>query len=473
MASEDDLDILAWTMLGEAAGEGSQGMADVGHVILNRLNNGKYGSSITDVAKAPKQFSTWNSGSGGNNPTGRYPKDSAEFQRARELAAQVVAGTIPGPPGRPLDYNAPSVSPYWADSKAKHGTYERNGHVFYPSVPVPKGEIPNTVGTALSTTRTPPAVPPRRPDTVASALRKPTSAADGLALNPVARPASAPMFDGEYSALNQGMMRMPAPEATWGMNLDRPPIPAMPSPQMAGLRATRPDTQLAANQAAEQMRSRANIGQPPITRMAQSVPMPAMPASLPSAPRGGSSVMDDYAYNTRPFMPQVNANAADRLVAEAGLPELYGTGGIGGVGGNAVAPIPFQRPGQFSLPTLTNPMALPTAGQLSAATGFRGQSMQRPTMPPMPFARPNQRTAPMPMPANMRPQQLARATARAPVPMPSRPVVRTPQNVQPQRPPLEILVQGSNTSQPQQQAERRAWGTPNERTYDPDTAQWR
>lgn len=155
MASNNDLDILAWTMLGEAGGEGPNGMGDVGHVILNRLETGKYGSSISEVARANKQFSTWNTGEGGNNPRGRYPKNSAEFKKAREIAEQVVAGAIPGPPGKPLDYHTPDISPYWADSKDKFGTYERNGHLFYASVPVPPGEIPNAVGTALSTTRPP------------------------------------------------------------------------------------------------------------------------------------------------------------------------------------------------------------------------------------------------------------------------------------------------------------------------------
>lgn len=154
MPSERDLDDLAWTMLGEAGGEGEGGMADVGHVILNRLENGRYGNSISEVARANKQFSTWNEGEGGNNPQGRYPKTSPEFKKARELAEQVVSGTIPGPPGKPLDYHTPDISPYWAESKNKFGTYERNGHLFYASVPTPPGELPQ-VGTAQSTTRGP------------------------------------------------------------------------------------------------------------------------------------------------------------------------------------------------------------------------------------------------------------------------------------------------------------------------------
>lgn len=153
MATEHELDVLAWTMLGEAAGEGPEGMSDVGHVVLNRLADGRYGSSIAEVAKANKQFSTWNSGAGGNNPQGRYPKNSPEFRRARELAEQVVSGAIPGPPGKPLDYHTPSISPYWADSKDRYGTYVRNGHQFYPSVPVPPADVPNAVASLTDSRR--------------------------------------------------------------------------------------------------------------------------------------------------------------------------------------------------------------------------------------------------------------------------------------------------------------------------------
>ena len=265
--ADDDLDILAWTMLGEAGGQGQGGMADIAHVVLNRLNTGKYGSSIQDVALAPKQFSTWNSGSGGNDPKGKYPKSSSEFQRARQIAEQVIAGQIPGPPGRPLDYNAPSIKPYWADSKSQHGTYERNGHVYYPSVPVPPGELPE-VGTLQDTRRMPSPVTPvtatpdmammRRgaapsqiiPDTFAS-LPKPSSAnlGDNLAMSPVQGGAQqAPMFDAMYDT-RLGAMTPSEPVNSQGIYTTRskapPPVPAQMSAQMSGRRATDPVLQAA------------------------------------------------------------------------------------------------------------------------------------------------------------------------------------------------------------------------------------
>lgn len=260
--ADDDLDILAWTMLGEAGGEGKQGMADVGHVVLNRVNSGKYGASIQDVALAPKQFSTWNSGSGGNDPKGKYPKDSAAFQRARQIAEQVVAGTIPGPPGKPLDYHASSVSPYWASSKAGNGAITRNGHVFYPSVPVPPGELPE-VATALSTVPTPrdapaPVTPSidmaqmRRisapsqliPDTFAGLSKPKRNLGDELGMSPIpGGKQQAPLFDAGFDTRTNAMRLFSnGPADTQGVftgaSKAPAPVPRMPPPQLAAKRST-------------------------------------------------------------------------------------------------------------------------------------------------------------------------------------------------------------------------------------------
>lgn len=189
MASEHELDVLAWTMLGEAAGEGRDGMADVGHVVLNRLSTGRYGNSIEEVAKADRQFSTWNRGAGGNNPQGRYPKSSSAFKEARALAEKVVSGAIPGPPGRPLDYHTPDIKPYWADSKNRYGTYERNGHLYYASVPIPPGEIPQ-VATQTDT---------RRPPVKGSPTALPPMLAAQRSLQPL-KPDTAALYQGIYPA---------------------------------------------------------------------------------------------------------------------------------------------------------------------------------------------------------------------------------------------------------------------------------
>jgi hypothetical protein len=433
--ADDDLDILAWTMLGEAGGQGQQGMSDVAHVVLNRLNAGGYGGSIQDVALAPKQFSTWNSGSGGNDPKGKYPKDSQEFQRARQIAEQVIAGQIPGPPGRPLDYNSDDITPYWASSKDNNGTYTRNGHTFYPSVPAPPGELPE-VGTLQDTRRTPSRVTPvtatpdmslmRKnaapsqliPDTFAR-LPKPSNLGDSLGMNPVQGGAQqAPMFDAGFDERLGAMRTFPAPMDTQGMFTARspapPPVPAQMSPQMAGRRANDPVLQAALDarypqtpqvSASDMARGRSGIstvasipttgvGQPPATRTVQSLPMPPRP----QVPSGGFAGMD-----------RVTPSIPDRLTAgQPGMPALYGD----------FAP---QQVAQIGLPAFPDPMQ-PRTMVAGAAP------------PPFPMPRPDF----MPQVAT----QLAVTPPAMPRPRPV-PLMRPQQQAQ-TRAPLRITVNGAN-----------------------------
>lgn len=453
---DDELDILAWTMLGEAGGEGTQGMADVGHVVLNRLNTGRYGSSLTDVALAPKQFSTWNSGAGGNDPKGKYPKDSREFKRAREIASQVVSGTIPGPPGRPLDYHTPSVSPYWADSKSRNGSYTRNGHVMYPSVPVPPGELPEVA--SLQDTRRTPALPPvpttpspdmammRRAAAPSQLIRdsfaqlpRPggNNAGDSLAMRPVqGGRQQAPMFDAAYDervgAMRQTRQPIDSQGMATGSSRAPAPVPAMPSPQLAGLRATDPALQAALNNRYPQTA----VGGPPTTRAVQSVPMvaPRMQvsasdmargrngwetiASIPSTPAPTAFSASDMARGRSGVPPVI-----DRLgPSTPGLPALYGGFSPEQVAMIGVPAMPEIPGAPRTRMASAAPFPMPRPSFMPAV----GTSLSVRPMPPMPIPRPmmqpQQRRAPVPMPLAMRPAQ--------------------------QRAPLRIVVQ---RDQPQQQ----------------------
>lgn len=444
--ADDALDILAWTMLGEAGGEGPQGMADVGHVVLNRLNSGKYGRSITDVALAPKQFSTWNSGAGGNNPKGRYPRDSAEFKRARQLAEQVISGAVPGPPGRPLDYNADNIKPYWADSKSRNGSYTRNGHTFYPSVPVPPESLPevatltDTVPQAplpvtaspnlaqmRATPREMPSLPLARPQTppsdlisrsMASLPRPTANLGDSLAMSPIqGGRAEAPLYDAAFDS-RTGQMRMTrgGPYQGFGNDVGQSKAPA-PVPASAYDRVT------ARNNNLPPMPSRlpdlppSTVGQSPATRVVQSVPVPsarAVPGQsfagmerAPSLPKMGTPDLNAiYAgiYPSEPGPYRIGGNAPNvpTTAPSAGLsPAQVANIGVGLT--NTVDPItrlrmadttptPVRRPGAAPTP-------MPTISRNAVAT-------QLDTGTPLPRPRPQMgmggvdmsRSAPIPAP---------------------------------------------------------------------------
>lgn len=60
--TENDMDVLARTIWGEARGENEQGKKAVVNVIFNRFSSGKWfaGKTIADTCQKPWQFSCWN-----------------------------------------------------------------------------------------------------------------------------------------------------------------------------------------------------------------------------------------------------------------------------------------------------------------------------------------------------------------------------------------------------------------------------
>ena len=141
--NDDDVEHLALTMLGEAAGEGPTGMAAVAHTVMNRAIDGGYGGkSIKEVILADKQFSTWNTGPGGNNP--QQHKGTRAYEHARQIAMNVLSGHHVDPTNGATHYYAPegmealvraghqtNLKPTWWDSvTANTGSITIGGHVF-------------------------------------------------------------------------------------------------------------------------------------------------------------------------------------------------------------------------------------------------------------------------------------------------------------------------------------------------------
>lgn len=57
--SRNDRDVAIRTIIGEAGNQPALGQSAVAHVLLNRLNAGSYGNSLSSVALAPNQFDAW------------------------------------------------------------------------------------------------------------------------------------------------------------------------------------------------------------------------------------------------------------------------------------------------------------------------------------------------------------------------------------------------------------------------------
>jgi spore germination cell wall hydrolase CwlJ-like protein len=139
-ATENDRDILARTIWGEARGESMAGKIAVAWTIRNRVFDGKdkswWGEGYAGVCQAKYQFSCWNKGDP-NYPflSGARQIPFRELAQCRVVADQVVDGNVPDPTSGATHYYAIAmkVPPAWA-SKAKQ-TLHLGGHVFFKDVP--------------------------------------------------------------------------------------------------------------------------------------------------------------------------------------------------------------------------------------------------------------------------------------------------------------------------------------------------
>jgi tape measure domain-containing protein len=129
--SGDDRDLMIRTVIGEAGGESDLGMTGVAHVILNRLMSRVWGDSLSDVIKAPKQFSVWNSGDPAGDMARRVDVNSSAYQRAARIVDLVMSGATEDPTkGARHYYNPSTASPSWGPQLAKENDVTIGNHRF-------------------------------------------------------------------------------------------------------------------------------------------------------------------------------------------------------------------------------------------------------------------------------------------------------------------------------------------------------
>lgn len=439
-------DILIKTALGEARGEGVDGMSDVIQVILNRANSGRYPSDPAEVALQPNQFSTWNTGAGGNNP-GQFNAGSPIYRQAERALEAVIAGDRPDYTGGALFYHTPAVSPNWANSVNRHGTIERNGHVFYPSRPVPPGEIPNVVASQLDTQRPRVAPSPLMQSQDLSQLRNPimSSAARNAQVTPSAdvplpraRPSAPdivnpsiaaalsarPSGGGNVNATRAVDMLAATPNAVTPRlaegndNIYSYHIPDMtPTVVTGGMGSLTPSANTPARQTAPtptRAEQRADNGQirpatqrqidaAPSTTVA-TIPTVAAAAAASRQPQASPRLADASVRAAQSVQRPELQQALDRYVSNANT-----TARIDPVGSmpsfddllNQMGPVGGNIPGPNAPPKLQDRLASSLPGlPMAAAAPARGTPImvgvqQAPVQP--------QRVAPMPIPASMRP----------------------------------------------------------------------
>lgn len=135
--ARDIRDILARTLIGEAANQGRTGQAAVAHTILNRARDPRWPEDPASVALQPMQFSAWNEGEGGNRLPYKYGPGDRPYQEALSVVDAVLAGDIEDPTGGAVYYYAPAGMPggkepnWWDDATAESGGFRTiGGHRF-------------------------------------------------------------------------------------------------------------------------------------------------------------------------------------------------------------------------------------------------------------------------------------------------------------------------------------------------------
>ncbi|MFN7709861.1 MAG: cell wall hydrolase [Holosporales bacterium] len=135
--SEQDLEIMARTIYGEARGEyaraegGLAALIGVANVILNRWHMGGYGQTLAEVCTKPYQFSCWNIRDPNRRLIEQVASSDAVFGVCAEVARYVVEGRWPDLTQGADHYHAKSMKqlPKWAVGVRPRA--QLGGHVFY------------------------------------------------------------------------------------------------------------------------------------------------------------------------------------------------------------------------------------------------------------------------------------------------------------------------------------------------------
>jgi N-acetylmuramoyl-L-alanine amidase len=117
--------VIALTLLGEARGEGIEGMAGVASVIQTRAIERK--QTASQVCLAPKQFSFWNGGV--SEAQKRKLLANPQAKNALHLAKLVAEKRMPDVVNGANHYHTFQVSPKW--SKGEKPIAVIQNHKFY------------------------------------------------------------------------------------------------------------------------------------------------------------------------------------------------------------------------------------------------------------------------------------------------------------------------------------------------------
>lgn len=131
---DEDVDVLARTLWGEARGEPTkQGREAIASVVLNRTKKPKrFGGTVKEVCKQRKQFSCWNSGDPNLPKLLKVTMNDPIFAECMKIAKTAVDTLLTDVTKGATHYHANSITAVWAIGKkpcARIGS-----HLFYNNI---------------------------------------------------------------------------------------------------------------------------------------------------------------------------------------------------------------------------------------------------------------------------------------------------------------------------------------------------
>ncbi len=128
--NEQEIDVLARTLWGEARGEGSGGMQAVANVVMRRVKiGGWWGNSVIEVCQKPYQFSSWNKDDPNYKRLLSVDENDIHFSAAQSIAERAVCGALDDITGGADHYHAAGIYPMWI--KGQRPVSVIGNHIFY------------------------------------------------------------------------------------------------------------------------------------------------------------------------------------------------------------------------------------------------------------------------------------------------------------------------------------------------------
>ena len=121
--------LIALTIMGEARGEGEEGMRLVASVIYNRANGNKY--AMADIATDPAQFSCWRKEDPSLALMHKYQEtvsDAKAYETAIAIALEMKSGNF-NPTTTATHYCRKDCKVWWRSAMAVVGKHKN--HIFY------------------------------------------------------------------------------------------------------------------------------------------------------------------------------------------------------------------------------------------------------------------------------------------------------------------------------------------------------